>query len=234
MDLSKRLSATAGLVTKGASVADVGTDHGYIPIYLMEQGISPKVIALDINEGPLDRAREHITACGLEDKIEIRLSDGLKNVLPGEVDVMIASGMGGSLVIRIMEEGRKIMESLRFWILQPQSEIHKVRRYINENGMRIVAEDMVREDGKYYPVMKVVWGETENYEEWEYRYGKRLLEERHPVLLSYVKKEKRIWEDILKQLDEQEKTEKTRRRIRELEREISCAGRALACYELDC
>ena len=77
MELSKRLTAVAGLVTEGASVADIGTDHGYIPIHLIEQNLSPKVIAMDINEGPLERARIHIAGYGMSDRIETRLSDGL-------------------------------------------------------------------------------------------------------------------------------------------------------------
>ena len=109
MELSKRLYAVAGLVTKGASVADIGTDHGYIPIYLIEQGISPKAIALDINKGPLERARMHIVGHGLKDRIETRLSDGLEAVMPGEVDTMIAAGMGGGLIIKILTEGKEVL-----------------------------------------------------------------------------------------------------------------------------
>ena len=128
MELSKRLQAVADLVTEGASVADIGTDHGYIPIYLIEHHIAEKVIALDINRGPLERARMHIVGHGLKEKIETRLSDGLEKVLPGEVDTMIAAGMGGGLVIKILMEGRTVADALDTMILQPQSEIGKVRR----------------------------------------------------------------------------------------------------------
>ena len=125
MELSKRLYAVASLVTEGASVADIGTDHGYIPIYLMKEGIASKVIALDINKGPLERARLHIVGNGLKGQIETRLSDGLCKVMPGEVDTMIAAGMGGALVIKILTEGKKVVDSLTACILQPQSEIWK-------------------------------------------------------------------------------------------------------------
>ena len=99
MELSRRLYAVASLVTEGASVADVGTDHGYIPIYLMQKNIASKVIALDINGGPLERARMHIIGYNLKGQIETRLSDGLSAVQPGEVDTMIAAGMGGGPVM---------------------------------------------------------------------------------------------------------------------------------------
>ena len=106
MELSKRLYAVAGLVTEGASVADIGTDHGYVPIYLVKNKIASKVIAMDINKGPLERARMHIIGHGLKGQIETRLSDGLKMVNPGEVDAMIAAGMGGALVIKILEDSK--------------------------------------------------------------------------------------------------------------------------------
>ena len=102
MELSKRLYAVAGLVTEGASVADIGTDHGYVPIYLVINNIASKVIAMDINRGPLERARMHIIGHGLKGKIETRLSDGLKEIEPFEVEGMIAAGMGGGLVIKIL------------------------------------------------------------------------------------------------------------------------------------
>ena len=128
MELSKRLQAVADLVTEGASVADIGTDHGYIPIYLIEHNIAGKVIALDINRGPLERARMHVVGHGLKGKIETRLSDGLEKVLPGEVDTMIAAGMGGGLVIKILTEGYPVVEILDTMILQPQSEIGNSNR----------------------------------------------------------------------------------------------------------
>ena len=231
MELSKRLYAVAGLVTEGASVADIGTDHGYVPIYLVENGIASKVIALDVNQGPLNRARMHIVGHGLGDRIETRLSDGLAMIRPGEVDTVIASGMGGPLTIRILQEGKEVADQLNALILQPQSEICRVRRFLTENGYRIEQEDMVLEDGKYYPVMRVVHGTKEPYEEWEYLYGKRLLEARHPVLLEFLKRELRIKESILEQLAGRSGSESARERAEEICREREWIQKALAQYE---
>ncbi len=231
MELSKRLYAVAGLVTEGASVADIGTDHGYVPIYLVESGIASKVIALDVNQGPLNRARMHIVGHGLGDRIETRLSDGLAMIRPGEVDTVIASGMGGPLTIRILQEGKEVADQLNALILQPQSEICRVRRFLTENGYRIEQEDMVLEDGKYYPVMRVVHGTKEPYEEWEYLYGKRLLEARHPVLLEFLKRELRIKESILEQLAGRSGSESARERAEEICREREWIQKALAQYE---
>ena len=244
MELSKRLYAVASLVTEGASVADIGTDHGYIPIYLMKEGIASKVIALDINKGPLERARLHIVGNGLKGQIETRLSDGLCKVTPGEVDTMIAAGMGGALVIKILTEGKKVVDSLTACILQPQSEIWKVRKYLCEHGLVIEEEDMVEEDGKFYPVMRVVHGESESYsaceyqygkpetyEMYEYIYGKKLLEKRHPVLHKYLLREISIQESILRQLAARTESVSARQREKEVRDEMKLTRQAWKVFE---
>ena len=231
MELSKRLCAVASLVTEGASVADIGTDHGYIPIYLTQKNLVSKVIALDINQGPLERAAVHIASSGLADKIETRLSDGLKNIMPEEVDTMIAAGMGGGLIIKILQEGHTVLDTISSFVLQPQSEIEKVRQYLCENDLCIVAEDMICEDGKYYSVMKAVHGKSEPYEEWEYLYGKQLLSRKHPILKEYLIRERQICKDILKKLGEQKETARVSERMTEMRHRLKCVEKALFCYE---
>lgn len=225
MELSNRLYAVASLVTEGASVADIGTDHGYIPIYLKEQKIAEKVIALDVNRGPLTRAREHIERAGFAGRIETRLSDGLQRIAPGEVDTIIAAGMGGGLIRKILEEGRLVVDASSSCILQPQSETARVRRYLTERNMKIVEEDMVFEDGKYYPIIKAVHGQDAPYEEWEYLYGRCLLRERHEVLKEYLSKEIRIRKGILRQLTKSG-SRKSKERIREIEKEMQYVQKA--------
>lgn len=241
MELSKRLTAVAGLVTEGASVADIGTDHGYIPIHLIEQGLSPKVIAMDINKGPLERARIHIAGYGMSDRIETRLSDGLAAVKPKEVEEMIVAGMGGGLVIHILEEGKQVVSTLKGCILQPQSEIQKVREYLVEHGFRFEAEDMVEEDGKYYPMMRVVPPEYCEHKtadrkedckkaEWEYLYGPLLLKNKNPILYEYLEREIRIREDILRSLAGKD-GERIKERMTEIEHELEVAKKAMSYYE---
>ena len=231
MELSKRLTAVAGLVTEGASVADIGTDHGYVPIYLMKNKIAVKAIAMDINRGPLERARMHIIGHGLKGKIETRLSDGLEKIEPGEVDTIIAAGMGGGLVIKILEEGKEVVKLLHACILQPQSEIIKVRKYLNNNGFIIETEEMVEEDYKFYPMMRVVHGKPEAYEEYEYLYGKRLLEMKHPVLKKYLLREKEIQESIVRQLTASKESISAKERLEEMEEEIAFNRQALRCFD---
>ena len=231
MELSKRLNAVASLVTEGASVADIGTDHGYIPIYLIRHGISDRVIAMDINRGPLKRAREHIREEGLAEQIETRLSDGMEALHPGEVEEIITAGMGGGLVIKILTDHPEVTESLTYGILQPQSEIHKVREFLNTQGYRIVEEDMVKEDGKYYPMMKVLLeqGEGEMYRKIDYLYGKRLLEKKHPVLYEYLQREYRIKSEIQENLQKQ-KNERIESRLKELEEELELIREAMQMF----
>ena len=233
MELSKRLKAVAELVTPGMRLADVGTDHGYIPIYLTEAVVIPSAIAMDINKGPLERAKEHIREHGLEGKIQTRLSDGLKNLQMNEADCMIAAGMGGGLVIRILSEERDTAGSLKELILQPQSEIDSVRKYLTEEGYRIVAEDMVYEDGKYYPMMKAVpcmagAGEIP-YSEEELEFGRVLLQQAHPVLGQFLEREMEIQNRILSALESQESV-RAKKRMEEISYRIEWIRGILNTY----
>lgn len=230
MELSKRLTAVAGLVPECASAADIGTDHGYVPIFLVEQKHVDRVIAMDVNKGPLERAGRHIAQCGLSDRVEIRLSDGLSALKAGEADVMIAAGMGGGLMIRIIEEGEMVVNSLKACILQPQSEIGNVRKYLAAHGLVIEKEDMVLEDGKFYPMMRAVHGKPEHYEEYEYIYGKKLLQMCHPVLEKFLLRERGMKESIMERLRGYEQSEGIERRLVEIEREMIYIRQALNCY----
>lgn len=156
--LSARMQALVRMVSAGNRVCDVGCDHGFVSIYLVQRGISPRVLAMDVRQGPLSRAQEHIRQQGLEAYIETRLSDGVSALEAGEADTVICAGMGGRLMQRILEEGREKLEAVGELILQPQSDIPAFRAYLRQAGYVLLAEDMVYEDGKYYPMMKVTAG----------------------------------------------------------------------------
>ncbi|MBQ8802321.1 MAG: SAM-dependent methyltransferase [Tyzzerella sp.] len=230
MELSKRLKAVADLVSEGRVVADVGTDHGYIPIYLLETKKCRKAFAMDVNAGPLERAKEHITAYGLSDAIETRLSDGVTALSAGECDCVVIAGMGGALTIKIMEEGKSIFQNLKEFVLQPQSELSKVRQYLCENGYVVIAEDMVLEDGKFYPMMKVTNGRSPEYNTIELRYGKYLLEQKHPVLKEFLKKEVQVKGLIMQNLDAQSGAHIEARKA-ELSRELAEVKEAICFVE---
>ena len=130
--LSKRMQMVAGMVSKGNVTADIGCDHGFVSIYLIEQEICPRVIAMDVNEGPLLRAKEHIAQRGLESSIDVRLSDGIDKLQDGEVESIIIAGMGGRLVMKILSSHMDRVKHLKEIILQPQSELHFVRQFIRK------------------------------------------------------------------------------------------------------
>ena len=232
MQLSMRLRMNASLVTPGNRLADVGTDHGYIPIALVEEGVIPSALAMDVNEGPLMRAEEHIRLSGLVPYIETRLSDGLEKLGCGEADSVLVAGMGGPLIIRILSEGKRQLAGVRELIVQPQSEIGLVRHFLEESGWNIDAEDMVREDGKYYTAIHAVPGDMAWGQEVFYRYGKLLLENRHPVLRKYLEGRRETCGKILENLRAQGRDlQKVSGRIREMEEELDIVREGLAYYE---
>ena len=188
------------MVTEGSRLADVGTDHGYIPIALRLEGVIPSALAMDINPGPLERAKEHIRQFDLETDIHTRLSDGVQALCPGEADSVLIAGMGGALTIKILEAGKDVLSSVQELILQPQSEIDKVRLYLLTHGYAITGEEMVFEDGKYYPAMRAVHGEMPLWQDVELQYGKYLLEEKHPVLQEYLKEKEKTCKKIQEKL----------------------------------
>lgn len=249
--LSKRLKMLADMVSEGKRVADVGCDHGYLPIFLMQQGRIPGALAMDVRKGPLKAAREHIASCRLEDYIECRLSDGLKAYIAGEADTIICAGMGGRLMERILTEGMDKAKAAGELILQPQSEIGEFRKFLRENDFFVVQEEAVQEDGKYYFAMRAVPPKAavgtkvpeaesreaesrkpENPEEQEVydTYGKLLLESRNLVLQEYLQKRLEVL-DNLKKTTRESNTEKARERYQEISRELFIAEQALAFYE---
>ena len=216
MQLSQRLSSVASMVTAGNCLADVGTDHGYVPIYLYERNIIPRAIAMDVNKGPLERAALHIAESGMKEAIETRLSDGLTALKPGEADSVVIAGMGGPLIIRILSAHPEVTESLKELILQPQSEISEVRIWLYEQGYEIVEEHMVFEDGKYYPMFKAVKNpEAEKLTDLEYKYGKISVLGEPEVLRAYLVREIANKQNILQKLSE-ETTEKSKGRAVEI------------------
>lgn len=220
--LSKRLAAVAKLVTPGKRICDVGTDHGYIPLFLVENNIVPYAYAMDVNVGPLLKAKEHIAREKMDKYIETRLSDGLKSLNIGEVETIIIAGMGGGLVMRILEEGRNKTEAVEELILQPQSDVEQVRRYLCEHGFRIVEEDIVLEDGKYYfPIRCIPSSALKSAGSISHdRYGEHLIRKNHPLLQSFLDKEERQLSAIRKNLGHQRDSEAARLRTQEIEERI--------------
>lgn len=185
MELTKRLETIANYVPKGNIIADVGTDHGYIPIYLIKEGISPKAYAMDISKGPLEKAKNNIEAYNVNNYIEPILSDGLKALGDRKVDTLIIAGMGGMLIKKILLEEQVKLKSIPNLILSPHLDVEEVRRTVHQLGYSINLEDFIKEDNKYYPIIFCSHG-TEHYTDIEYKYGKSLVPSCHKTYKEYL------------------------------------------------
>lgn len=163
INISERLKCVAGLVNKGARVADIGTDHAYLPIYLVQNGISNKVYACDVRKEPLRRAKLHIDEYGLSDKITTQLCDGLKGINKGDVDTVTICGMGGKLMKNILKAGIDKLGDNTQLVLSAQSELRDFRKYLLETGIYIKSEHMLLEDGKYYFIFDCVYNTQDEY-----------------------------------------------------------------------
>lgn len=255
MQLSRRLQAVADMVTDTDCVADVGTDHGYVPIYLVEHGICNRAIAMDIRKGPLQRAQEHIEEHQLGAYIQTRLSDGLAALKRDEAKTIVIAGMGGATMSGILEAGKNVIGPETMLVLQPQSELLEFRQYLGEHGYEVLAEDMVREDGKFYPMMKVrrsgngavkpngarseneaaagrsLKGELQPpFTRLELLYGPLLLAQKHPVLKEFL-----VWQlgqkgKILENLSRNASLGTKAERMEQIEEEMSCIRQALSRY----
>ena len=148
-----RLSLCADYVREGSRLADIGTDHGYLPIALCQSGKIPSALACDINPLPLRSAQENIARFGLSKKIQTRLSDGLKEVSPDEADDIVIAGMGGELIRDILTAAPWVKDGKKHLVLQPMTHHDDLIRWLVENGFAIERQAAVRDDGKYYTVL---------------------------------------------------------------------------------
>lgn len=228
------MQALADLVSECDVFSDVGCDHGFLSIYLIQQKKVKKAIAMDVRSGPLNRAREHVEAAGLTEKIELRLSDGLEKLSVGEAESILIAGMGGPLMEGILSRGEKVAKTARELILQPQSEIPKFRRFLAEEGYGILDEKICLEEGKYYFMMKVahrsVLLEQKGYvptKDVEFSYGGLLLQRKEPLLSEFLFKEKSLWEETLSHLEKQPASEKIKSRMEEISKKLELVNEAL-------
>lgn len=176
-----------GMVKKCGSLADVGCDHAYASIYIAENGLSDMVYAMDLREGPLERARENVSESGLDAKIKLILSDGLKS-LDENPECILISGMGGILICKILEESREKILAADRLLLSPHSDHDLVRRKIHEMGFEIVDEADCFDEGKYYQCIAAERrnGVLDEYSDAEYEFGPVLLNRKSPELQKYL------------------------------------------------
>ncbi len=215
MILSDRLIKIAGFVKEDTSVLDIGTDHGYIPIYLIENNISKKIIASDISKNSLNKTIELVKSKGLERYISSRLGDGLQVISPKEVQGVIMAGMGGILIQNILEKDKEITDSIDYFIFQPMIASKELRKYLVENNFKIVDEELAREGDKFYEIIYAKRGNEALKEEIYYEIGEKLIDKKHPLLIDFIKNKIEITKPVLNNLKDKTSS-RSKERYREL------------------
>lgn len=202
MIISNRLRFISNLIDKVDSIIDVGTDHGYVPIDLLKKGTVKKVIASDINKGPVERARENILLSGLSDRADCRLGGGFKTIRPGEVEAGIIAGMGGNLIRDIIEEDMEVFKSLKYVIAQPVQNPEVLRKYVLEKGFNLEDEWIIFDEGKYYEIMKISYNSKSNIiNPVYYDFSEILINKKDKVYKEFLKDRKSRYIKIVDSLN---------------------------------
>ena len=203
MKLTDRLLKIASLVTKGKKVADIGTDHGYIPVYLLNKGHVDFAILADVNKGPLENARREVRHNNLTDKVDLRLGSGIEVLNENEVDEVIIAGMGGILISELLEAKKSVAHNLDKLILQPMQAQDELRKYLLNNGYEILDEVLVKEDFRIYEIIVAKYtGKNTNVEdEIYYEVGKKLIENNDTLLNELIDKKIFMYNSILNKLE---------------------------------
>lgn len=198
LKISKRLLAAAELSRNGVRIADVGTDHAYLPIYLLCEGKISGGVVTDINKGPIERARAHISEYMASDKLTAIQCDGLSAVEPHSVDDIFILGMGGELIAKIISEAEWTKDSGVRLILQPMTHPEILRGFLLDNGYEIISETLVR-DEKIYQLMAAEYsGKTEQYNCLELMFGKINLKEKTPLLCELLDRTERVMSERIR------------------------------------
>lgn len=186
--LSPRLQAVADFVSPSRCVADIGTDHALLPLYLVEQKIVARVIAVEKEAGPATVARGTVAARGLDDRIEVRVGDGLSPLRPGEAEIIVLAGLGGEKIAAILAYGIETARTARQLILQPMNRAAILRHWLAENGWRITAETLVAEKRRLYQIIAAAPGKKRQFSWLEAELGPCLLASHHPLLPELIRR----------------------------------------------
>jgi tRNA (adenine22-N1)-methyltransferase len=218
--LSERLETVARFVPNGSKLADIGSDHAYLPCYLVKKGIVPFAIAGEVVLGPYNSAKGHVEEEGLSGKILVRMGDGLDVLEPGDVNCITIAGMGGALITSILERGKEKLGDVDRLILQPNISAVTIRKWLLENKWQLIEEEMIEEDGKIYEILVAEKGDpnkpyTDNPEA-ELLLGPFLMKKKGDAFLRKWKMEERNWHNILAQLENASPSKDTNEKKQEI------------------
>ena len=203
MKLTDRLLKIASLVDNGKRIADIGTDHGYIPVYLLNQNKIQYAILGDVNKGPLENARKEVTRNKLQDKVDLRLGSGIEVLKENEVDEIIIAGMGGMLINNLLKANEKVAHTTEKLILQPMQAPEELRMFLYQNGYKILDEHLVREEHRLYEIIvcKYEGLEPQEIDPIYYEIGLKLIQNNDPLLNDFIENKIRINQNVLKKLE---------------------------------
>ena len=206
MKLTDRLLKIASLVDNGKRIADIGTDHGYIPVYLLNQNKIQYAILGDVNKGPLENARKEVTRNKLQDKVDLRLGSGIEVLKENEVDEIIIAGMGGMLINNLLKANEKVAHTTEKLILQPMQAPEELRMFLYQNGYKILDEHLVREEHRLYEIIvcKYEGLEPQEIDPIYYEIGLKLIQNNDPLLNDFIENKIRINQNVLKKLEGKE------------------------------
>lgn len=200
MNIGKRLEAIGKLIPPGVSIADIGTDHAYLPTWLAERNLITKAVAGDIAAGPCLAARTTVAMYGLAHKIEVRMGSGLSIIKSGEVDVIIIAGMGAGTMIDILEADMEIAKMACRLILQPMAGAPTLRRWAHANGWFLSEEVLVEEGRHLYEIIVLELGAEDKVSDVAYEVGPRLLDKQVPLLSKQIAKLKSSYHKLLQNM----------------------------------
>lgn len=191
MELSRRLKTLANYLEGAKSFIDIGTDHGYVPIYAVKNNIVDRAIASDINKGPTEKAKINVSFEGLSNKIDVRLGGGLSVLNIGEVEAVLMAGMGGNLIRDIIKNDINKVKNLKFMVLQAPQNPEVLREYLYTNNFEIIDEDLCFDEGIYYEIFKVKYDNNplkiEVISKYDYEISPILLKNNNPLIKDYIK-----------------------------------------------
>ncbi|MBT9168136.1 MAG: tRNA (adenine(22)-N(1))-methyltransferase [Syntrophomonadaceae bacterium] len=227
MKLTPRLQAMAELIPPGSIVADIGTDHAYLPVYLVLNKISRRVVAVDLNQAPLQQAKETVAAFNCLQEVDLRLGNGLHAIKEADkIDTVVIAGLGGKSIAAILRDGRHALKGVQQLILQPMSEEGDLRLFLARNGFALVHETLAQEGRRFYEIILAKAGQEQETDLFRLSFGPRLLEQKPPLLSVFLEEKIRKLKSIYHSLQRAEKDDVSRK-LQEVEREIYCLEEVL-------
>ncbi len=231
MNIGDRLEAIGKLVPQGCVLADIGTDHAYLPVWLLEQGKIASAIAGDIAEGPCLAAKNTVSMHAMKGKVEVRLGSGLEVLQAGEADCIAIAGMGASTMIEILEADMPLAVEAKRLVLQPMAGAASLRKWLIQNGWHIFAEDLVADGRHLYEIMAVERGESEAFSDAVLEIGPSLIEAKHPLLAKQFARQINNYKKLLANMGKSEQARASEKYIawEKLVQELEALADACNC-----